>query len=56
MLAMATTTTTKSSSNKDETLTGVVERITYHAEDSGYTVAKMQIKGFRDLVAIAVEA
>ena len=44
--------TNPSSRQKDETLTGVVERITYHAEDSGYTVAKMQVKGWRELVAI----
>ena len=49
---MSATTTTKPNSSTDETLTGVVERITYHAEDSGYTVAKMQVKGFRELVAI----
>ncbi len=50
---MSTTTTIKkTNSSKDETLTGVVERITYHAPDSGYTVAKMQVKGFRELVAI----
>ncbi len=49
---MSATTTNKPNSSKDETLTGVVERITYHAEDSGYTVAKMQVKGFRELVAI----
>ncbi len=45
-------TTIKPSPNKDETFTGVVERITHHAPDSGYTVAKMQVKGFRELVAI----
>ena len=41
-----------SSRQKDETLIGVVERITYHAPDSGYTVAKIQVKGWRELVAI----
>ncbi len=39
----SSTITNPSSSQKDETLNGVVERITYHAEDSGYTVAKMQV-------------
>ena len=41
-----------SKSNKDETLSGIVERITFQAEDTGYTVAKMQVKGFRELVAV----
>ncbi|CCQ57057.1 SF1B family DNA helicase RecD2 [Crocosphaera watsonii] len=45
-------TITASSREKEETLTGVVERITYHAPDSGYTVAKMQVKGWRDLLTI----
>ncbi|MEL4896528.1 hypothetical protein [Crocosphaera sp. Alani8] len=40
---MSATTTTKPNSSKDETLTGVVERITYHAEDGSDTVAKMQV-------------
>jgi exodeoxyribonuclease V alpha subunit len=35
-----------------EFLTGVVERITFHAEDSGYTVARMKVSGFQDLVTI----
>jgi exodeoxyribonuclease V alpha subunit len=35
-----------------ESLTGVVERITFHAEDSGYTVARMKVSGFQDLVTI----
>ena len=37
---------------KTEYLTGVIERITFHAEDTGYTVARMQVKGFKDLVTI----
>lgn len=35
-----------------ESLFGVVERITYHSEESGYTVARLQIPRFRDLVTI----
>jgi exodeoxyribonuclease V alpha subunit len=37
---------------KDESLTGVIERITFHAEDSGYTVARMKVSGFQDNVTI----
>jgi exodeoxyribonuclease V alpha subunit len=31
-------------------LTGVVERITFHAEETGYTVARMQVPRCHDLV------
>lgn len=35
-----------------EHLQGVVERVTYHAEDSGYTVARLHASGSRDLITI----
>lgn len=35
-----------------ESLTGVVERITYHAEESGYTVARIQSPRARELVTV----
>jgi exodeoxyribonuclease V alpha subunit len=35
-----------------EHLQGVVERVTYHAEDSGYTVARLNVSGARDLVTL----
>jgi exodeoxyribonuclease V alpha subunit len=35
-----------------EHMQGVVERVTYHAEDSGYTVARLKVLGIRDLVTI----
>ncbi len=35
-----------------EHLQGIVERVTYHAEDSGYTVARLKAPGERDLVTI----
>ncbi len=35
-----------------ESLQGIVERVTYHAEDSGYTVARLKAPGVRDLVTI----
>ncbi len=46
------TNSSTSSNIKTEYLTGVIERITFHAEDTGYTVARMQVKGFKDLVTI----
>ncbi|WP_041933129.1 SF1B family DNA helicase RecD2 [Gloeothece verrucosa] len=35
-----------------ESLTGVVERITYHAEESGYTVARLQSPRAKELVTV----
>jgi exodeoxyribonuclease V alpha subunit len=35
-----------------EYLQGIVERVTYHAEDSGYTVARLKVPGERDLITI----
>ncbi len=35
-----------------EHLQGIVERVTYHAEDSGYAVARLKAPGVRDLVTI----
>jgi exodeoxyribonuclease V alpha subunit len=35
-----------------EYLQGIVERVTYHAEDSGYTVARLKAAGERDLITI----
>ena len=35
-----------------ETLSGVIERITFHNLDSGYCVLRVQAKGQRDIVTI----
>jgi hypothetical protein len=35
-----------------ESLTGVVERITFSAENDGYTIARLQVPGSKDLVTI----
>ncbi|NEQ34625.1 MAG: ATP-dependent RecD-like DNA helicase, partial [Leptolyngbya sp. SIO4C5] len=35
-----------------ESLQGVVERITYHSEESGYTVARLKAPRTRELVTI----
>src|SRR5690348_268467 len=35
-----------------DTLTGVLERITYHNEENGYTVGRLAVEGARDLVTI----
>jgi exodeoxyribonuclease V alpha subunit len=35
-----------------EQLQGIVERVTYHAEDSGYTVARLKVASRHDLITI----
>src|SRR5437868_11998531 len=35
-----------------EHLQGIVERVTYHAEESGYTVARLKVPSHSDLVTI----
>lgn len=35
-----------------EFLTGVVERLTYHSQESGYTVARLKTDQERDLITI----
>jgi exodeoxyribonuclease V alpha subunit len=43
---------TPSSSPQYEQLQGVVERLTFHSEDTGYTVARLQAPRERDLITI----
>ncbi len=40
------------SSTHYESLTGVVERLTYHSPESGYSVARLKSSGHKDLVTI----
>lgn len=35
-----------------EHMQGIVERVTYHAEDTGYTVARLKVPNDRDLITI----
>ena len=35
-----------------ETISGMVERVTFQSEESGFSVLKVKAKGFRDLVAV----
>ncbi|MBD2181048.1 ATP-dependent RecD-like DNA helicase [Planktothrix sp. FACHB-1355] len=41
-----------STSTHNEFLTGVVERLTFHSEESGYTVARLKAPNARDLITI----
>jgi len=38
---------TVAKSTQHETLTGVVERLTYHSQESGYSVARLKVPGKR---------
>ena len=35
-----------------DTITGVLERVTYHNEDNGYTIGRLAVEGARDLITI----
>ena len=35
-----------------DTITGVLERVTFHNEDNGYTIGRLAIEGARDLITI----
>ena len=37
---------------QSEFLTGIIERITFHSEESGYTVARLQVPKATDLITI----
>lgn len=39
-------------STQYESLTGIVERLTYHSQESGYSVARLKAVGNRDLITI----
>ncbi len=42
----------RTANQQTESLTGVVERITFSAANDGYTIARLQVPGSRDLVTI----
>ena len=35
-----------------DSLSGLIERVTYFNEDNGYAILKVQVKGVRDLVTV----
>ncbi len=35
---------------RTDALAGVLERVTYHNEENGYTVGRLAVEGMRDLV------
>ena len=35
-----------------ESLSGMVERVTFQSEETGFAVLKVKVSGFRDLVAV----
>ncbi len=42
----------RSEASRPDVLTGVLERVTYHDDASGYTVARLAVEGARDLATI----
>ena len=40
------------SSQPIESLSGLIERVTFHNEDSGFAVLKVKPKGHRDLISV----
>ncbi|MFY8215360.1 MAG: helix-hairpin-helix domain-containing protein, partial [Chthoniobacterales bacterium] len=45
-------TSERSSRPAGEALRGLIERVTFHNEESGFAVLKVQVKGHRDLVTV----
>ncbi len=43
---------TSTSDQHSETLSGLIERITFHSDETGFTVLRIKAKGFRDLVTV----
>lgn len=47
-----TDTTAKQEYPATEHLQGIVERVTFHSEESGYTVARLKVPSAHDLITI----
>src|SRR5712691_2712548 len=43
---------TPSSTHPTEHLTGAVERVTFHSEETGFCVLRVKVRGHRDLVTV----
>lgn len=44
------------SSQGDETLSGSIERVTFHSEESGFCVLRVKVRGHKDLVTVTGSA
>ena len=49
---MESSTQTSSSTHPTEHLTGAVERVTFHSEETGFCVLRVKVRGHRDLVTV----
>jgi exodeoxyribonuclease V alpha subunit len=47
---------TPSSTDPTEHLTGAVERVTFHSEETGFCVLRVKVRGHRDLVTVVGSA
>jgi exodeoxyribonuclease V alpha subunit len=53
---MATFVQTQASTHPTEHLTGAVERVTFHSEETGFCVLRVKVRGHRDLVTVVGSA
>ena len=44
--------TSSAPNQHSETLSGLIERVTFHSDETGFTVLRIKAKGFRDLVTV----
>jgi exodeoxyribonuclease V alpha subunit len=49
---MAAFAPTSLSTHPTENLTGAVERVTFHSEETGFCVLRVKVRGHRDLVTV----
>src|SRR6266446_4694997 len=49
---MESSTQTSSSTHPTEQLTGAVERVTFHSEETGFCVLRVKVRGHRDLMTV----
>jgi exodeoxyribonuclease V alpha subunit len=40
--------------NPEETLNGLIERVTFHNAETGFCVLKVKVKGHKDLIVVVV--
>ncbi len=56
MVAMAFQTRPTTDSTPTEPISGAVERVTFHSEETGFCVLRVKVRGHRDLVTVVGSA
>src|SRR5580700_6763992 len=49
---MANYVTSPQPTQPEQSITGILERVTYHNEENGYTVGRLAVEGARDLITV----